>query len=104
MIGFAPYDDPEIAVSVILTQGDTSYNVSPIVRDIVAKYFDLNTDASNSSDSKADFNKVEFGTNPATRNMDEEAGMNHEGHMNHEGAMNQETMNHKGHEENTEGN
>lgn len=104
MIGFAPYDDPEIAVSVILTQGDTSYNVSPIVRDIVSKYFDLNTGASNSSDSKADFNQVEFGTNPATRNMDDEAGMNHEGNMNHDGAMNQETMNHKGHEENTEGN
>lgn len=41
MIGFAPYDDPEIAISIILTQGGTSYNVSPIFRDIVCKYFDI---------------------------------------------------------------
>lgn len=41
MIGFAPYDDPEIAISIILTQGATSFNVSPIFRDIVCKYFDI---------------------------------------------------------------
>ena len=41
MIGFAPYEDPEIAVSVIITQGDTSYNCGPIVRDIVCRYFDI---------------------------------------------------------------
>lgn len=41
MIGFAPYDDPEIAISIILTQGGTSFNVSPIFRDIVCKYFDI---------------------------------------------------------------
>lgn len=61
MIGFAPYDDPEIAVSVILTQGDTSYNVSPIVRDIVAKYFDLKVDISNSNDSSEELRQVEYG-------------------------------------------
>lgn len=61
MIGFAPYDDPEIAVSVILTQGDTSYNVSPIVRDIVAKYFDLKVDISNSGDSSEELRQVEYG-------------------------------------------
>lgn len=41
MIGFAPYDDPEIAISIILTQGGTSFNVSPIFRDIICKYFDI---------------------------------------------------------------
>lgn len=61
MIGFAPYDDPEIAVSVILTQGDTSYNVSPIVRDIVAKYFDLKVDISNATDSSEELKQVEYG-------------------------------------------
>lgn len=70
MIGFAPYDDPEIAVSVILTQGDTSYNVSPIVRDIVAKYFDLKVDISNSGDSSEDIRQVEYGNGAGGENPD----------------------------------
>ena len=41
MVGFAPYDDPEIAISIILTQGIISSNVSPVFRDIVCKYFDI---------------------------------------------------------------
>lgn len=45
MIGFAPYDNPEIAISVVMTQGLISYNVGPIVRDIVAKYFDISADS-----------------------------------------------------------
>ncbi|MCI7238823.1 MAG: penicillin-binding protein [Anaerococcus sp.] len=61
MIGFAPYDDPQIAVSVILTQGDTSYNASPIMRDIIGRYFDLNVNISNANDDKSDVNKSEFG-------------------------------------------
>ena len=61
MIGFAPYDDPEIAVSVILTQGDTSYNASPIMRDIIAKYFDLQVDSSDTNQSTDDFKNVEYG-------------------------------------------
>ncbi|MDO5047925.1 MAG: penicillin-binding transpeptidase domain-containing protein [Anaerococcus sp.] len=62
MIGFAPYDDPEIAVSVILTQGDTSYNVSPIIKDIIGRYFDLDVNISNVNASKEDVNTAEFGT------------------------------------------
>ena len=69
-IGFAPYDDPEIAVSVILTQADTSYNVSPIVRDIVAKYFDLKVDISNSGDSSEDIGQVEYGQGAGGENPD----------------------------------
>lgn len=41
MVGVAPYDDPEIAISIILTQGIISSNVSPVFRDIVCKYFDI---------------------------------------------------------------
>ncbi|WP_296112999.1 penicillin-binding transpeptidase domain-containing protein [uncultured Anaerococcus sp.] len=44
MVGFAPYDNPEISISIVLTQGDTSYNASPIMRDIIARYFDLNVE------------------------------------------------------------
>ena len=98
MIGFAPYDDPEIAVSVILTQGDTSYNVSPIVRDIVAKYFDLKVDISNSGDSSEDIGQVEYGQGAGGENPDGNDG----GHPTEETntTQNNETDN----TENTEGN
>ena len=61
MVGFAPYDDPEIAVSIVLTQGDTSYNASPIMRDLVSKYFDLDVFISNSGDTKLDADITELG-------------------------------------------
>lgn len=41
MIAFAPYNDPEIAVSVFMVQGDTSVNCGPVVRDVISKYFDI---------------------------------------------------------------
>ena len=61
MVGFAPYDDPEIAISIVLTQGDTSYNASPIMRDLVSKYFDLDVFISNSGDTKLDVDRTELG-------------------------------------------
>lgn len=61
MVGFAPYDDPEIAISIVLTQGDTSYNASPIMRDLVSKYFDLDVFISNSGDTKLDADITELG-------------------------------------------
>lgn len=56
MIGFAPYDNPQIAISVVLTQGKTSFNAAPIIKDIVGKYFNLNNEAINeaSEDSNID--------------------------------------------------
>lgn len=41
MLAFAPYDDPEIAVTVFMVQAGTSINCGPVVRDIVSKYFDI---------------------------------------------------------------
>lgn len=41
MIAFAPYNDPEIAVSVFMVQGDTSVHCGPVVRDVISKYFDI---------------------------------------------------------------
>lgn len=41
MLGFAPYDDPEIAVTVFMVQAGTSINCGPVVRDIICKYFDI---------------------------------------------------------------
>ena len=61
MVGFAPYDDPEIAISIVLTQGDTSYNATPIMRDIVSKYFDLDVFLTNSGDTPQDADIAELG-------------------------------------------
>lgn len=41
-IGFAPYDEPEIAVAAILFQGGTGGYAGPMVRDIMAEYLGLN--------------------------------------------------------------
>lgn len=54
MVGFAPYDNPEIAISIVLTQGDTSYNASPIMRDIIARYFNLNVEMINAEATAED--------------------------------------------------
>lgn len=39
---FAPYEDPEIAVTVILVQGGSGGYAGPIAREIIAQYFGLN--------------------------------------------------------------
>lgn len=43
--GFAPYDNPEIAVSVLLFQGGSGGYAAPIFREIVAEYMGLNLEA-----------------------------------------------------------
>ena len=63
MVGFAPYDNPEISISIVLTQGDTSYNASPIMRDIIAKYFDLNIETITTEPTKKDL--IELGESPS---------------------------------------
>lgn len=41
MITLAPADNPKIAVVGLLIQSDYSYSVAPLVRDVIATYFDL---------------------------------------------------------------
>ena len=41
-VGFAPYDDPEIAVATVIFQGGSGGYAGPMVRDIIAEYFGLN--------------------------------------------------------------
>lgn len=67
MVGFAPYDNPEIAISIVLTQGDTSYNASPIMRDIIARYFDLNVEMINAEPTASDIREA---GDPANTNTD----------------------------------
>jgi penicillin-binding protein 2 len=40
-IAFAPYDDPEIAVTVYLEHGVGATHAGPVARDIIASYFAL---------------------------------------------------------------
>lgn len=42
-VAFAPYDDPEIAISVVLFQGGSGGYAGPIAREIIAEYFGLNS-------------------------------------------------------------
>ncbi|MBK5244859.1 MAG: hypothetical protein JJE18_07520 [Eubacteriaceae bacterium] len=40
-VGFTPYEVPEIAISVMIIQGETSANAAPVARDIVDAYYAL---------------------------------------------------------------
>lgn len=42
-VGFAPFDEPEIAVAAVLFQGGSGGYAAPMVRDIIAQYLGLNT-------------------------------------------------------------
>lgn len=41
-VAFAPYDDPQIAVSCVIFQGGSGIYPSPMVRDVIAEYLTLN--------------------------------------------------------------
>ena len=41
-VAFAPYDDPQIAISCVIFQGGTGTHPAPMVRDVIAEYLTLN--------------------------------------------------------------
>lgn len=41
-VGFAPYEEPEIAIAAVIFQGGSGGNAGPMVRDIMAEYLGLN--------------------------------------------------------------
>ncbi len=43
-VAFAPYDDPQIAVSTLIFQGGHGGYAGPVAREIIAQYLGLNTD------------------------------------------------------------
>lgn len=47
--GFAPYEDPEIAISVLIFQGGAGGYGAPVFREVVAEYLGLNEAPSNGS-------------------------------------------------------
>ncbi len=40
-VGFAPYDNPQIAIAVVIEHGKGGSNTAPVARDIMATYFGL---------------------------------------------------------------
>ena len=41
VVAMAPVDDPQIAVSVLIVQADSSGNATPIAKEVIAKYMEL---------------------------------------------------------------
>lgn len=41
-VGFAPFDEPEIAVAIIVENGGHGYYTAEVVREIIAEYFGMN--------------------------------------------------------------
>lgn len=50
-IAFAPFDNPEIAVSVVLEHGVRGTNAAAVAKDIFDAYFELNSDSSESTET-----------------------------------------------------
>ncbi|MGE4282697.1 MAG: penicillin-binding protein 2 [Clostridia bacterium] len=53
-VGFAPYNNPQIAVAVVIEHGSSGGNTAPVVREIFAEYLGLNDD----SDSQFPLNQL----------------------------------------------
>ncbi len=60
-VGFAPYDNPKIAVVAIVEHGSEGYYLAPMVKEITNQYFDIYTnDAQKEKDLEIVINKIEF--------------------------------------------
>ncbi len=60
-VGFAPYDNPKIAVVAIVEHGAEGYYLAPMVKEITNQYFDIYTnDAQKEKDLEIVINKIEF--------------------------------------------
>ena len=44
-VGFAPYDNPEIAVVILIENGGHGYYAAEVVRDIIAEYYGINANS-----------------------------------------------------------
>ena len=48
-MGFAPYNNPEIAVAILIENGGHGYYAAEAVRDVIAEYYGINANAYNES-------------------------------------------------------
>ncbi|NBG88952.1 penicillin-binding transpeptidase domain-containing protein [Isachenkonia alkalipeptolytica] len=61
-IGFAPYEDPEIAVAVVIHQGGTGGYSAPIFREIVAEHLGMNKALEEENEELEDVDEEEGST------------------------------------------
>ena len=57
-ISYAPYDDPQIAVCVVIEGGDSGNNVAPVVRDIYNAYFYSRSGSDTTSDDTGNYDVI----------------------------------------------
>lgn len=57
--GFAPYDDPEIAVVVLVENGGHGYYTGEVAREIIAEYFGMNINSNEIQENNSAINYVE---------------------------------------------
>lgn len=57
-ISYAPYDDPQIAVCVVIEGGDSGNNVAPVIRDIYNAYFYSNSGAEETDDDTGNYDVI----------------------------------------------
>lgn len=57
-ISYAPYDDPQIAVCVVIEGGDSGNNVAPVVRDIYNAYFYSDNGTEDTEDDTGNYDVV----------------------------------------------
>lgn len=58
-VGFAPYNDPEIAVVVLVENGGHGNYTAEVARDIIAEYFGMNMDANEVKENNEAINYTE---------------------------------------------
>lgn len=58
-VGFAPYNDPEIAVVVLVENGGHGNYTAEVARDIIAEYFGMNMDANEVRENNEAINYIE---------------------------------------------
>ena len=60
-VGFAPYDNPKIAVVAVVEHGDEGYYLAPMVKEITNEYFNIYTsDAQMEKSQEIVENRIEF--------------------------------------------
>jgi len=60
-VGFAPYNNPKVAVVAIVEHGAEGYYLAPLVKEITNEYFDIYTnDAQKEKNQEIVINKIEF--------------------------------------------
>ena len=60
-VGFAPYDNPKVAVVAVVEHGAEGYYLAPMVKEITNEYFNIYTnDAEKEKSQEIVKNKIEF--------------------------------------------